>query len=80
LNEFTGEYHSEEFDTTYKIILENGTLLLNRRNSPQETLKPISKDLLKGTHTTFQFIRDDRNQVTAFNLGVGRVKNVRFAK
>jgi CubicO group peptidase (beta-lactamase class C family) len=80
LNEFAGEYHSEELDMTYKIIVENGTLLLNRRNSPIETLKPTSKDLLKGTHTTFQFIRDDRNQVTAFNLGAGRVKNVRFAK
>jgi CubicO group peptidase (beta-lactamase class C family) len=80
LNEFAGEYYSEEFDMTYKIILEDGTLLLNRRNSPIETLKPTSKDLLKGKHTTFQFIRDDHNQVTAFNLGVGRVKNVRFAK
>ncbi len=80
LNEFTGEYHSEELDMTYKIIVEDGTLLLNRRNSPQETLKPTSKDLLKGMHTTFQFIRDDHNQVTAFNLGAGRVKNVRFAK
>jgi CubicO group peptidase (beta-lactamase class C family) len=80
LNEFAGEYYSEELDMTYKIIVEDGTLLLNRRNSPQETLKPTIKDLLKGANTTFQFIRDDHNQVTGFNLGVGRIKNVRFAK
>lgn len=80
LQEFAGEYHCEELDVTYKIIVEDGKLLLNRRNSPQETLKPISKDLLKGTHTTFQFIHDDDNQVTGFNLGEESVKSIRFAK
>jgi CubicO group peptidase (beta-lactamase class C family) len=80
LNEFAGEYYCEELDMTYRIIVEDGTLLLNRRNSPQETLKPTSQDLLKGTHTTFQFIRDDHNQVTGFNLGAELIKNVQFAK
>lgn len=80
LNEFVGEYHSEELDVTYKIILEDGTLRLNRRNFPQETLKPINKYLLKGTDTTFQFIHDDDNQVTGFNLGERTVKSIRFAK
>jgi CubicO group peptidase (beta-lactamase class C family) len=80
LNKFAGEYYCQELDVTYKIILEDGTLRLNRRNFPQETLKPINKYLLKGTDTTFQFIHDDNNQVTGFNLGAGSVKSIRFAK
>jgi CubicO group peptidase (beta-lactamase class C family) len=79
-NEFAGEYHSAELDVTYKIILEDDTLRLDRRNFPQETLKATSKDLFKGTYTTFQFIRDEYNQVTGFNLGAGRVRNIRFVK
>ena len=80
LMDFAGEYRCEELDTTYKIIVEDSKLLLNRGNSPQEILKPISEDLLKGTYTTLQFIRDDHGQVTGFNLGTAGVKNVRFAK
>lgn len=80
LKDFTGEYHCEELDTTYKITVEDGKLLLNRRNAPPEILKPTIKDLWKGTQATFQFVRDDHNRVVGFNLGAGRVKNIRFTK
>jgi hypothetical protein len=80
LKDFAGEYHCEELDTTYKIMVEDSKLLLNRRNFAQETLKPTSKDLLKGTDSTFQFFRDEHDRVAGFNLGAGRVKNIRFIK
>jgi CubicO group peptidase (beta-lactamase class C family) len=80
LKDFAGEYHCKELDTTDKIIVEDGKLLLNRKNVAQEALKPTSNDLLKSTYATFQFIRDDHNHVVGFNLGAGRVKNIRFIK
>ncbi|MBW4624504.1 MAG: beta-lactamase family protein [Brasilonema octagenarum HA4186-MV1] len=82
LVDFTGEYYSQELDATYRISIEDGELLLNRRNSLRETLKPINKDLLKGTDLTLQFVRDDFHQVTEFSLRVegGRVINIQFVK
>lgn len=80
LKDFAGEYHCDELDATYNIIVEADKLLLTRKNSPQEMLKPTTKDLFKGVQTTYQFIRNDHNQVTGFKLGASRVKNILFTK
>ena len=80
LQEFAGAYHCAELEATYKISMEEGKLLLKRKNSPPETLKPTSQDLLKGTHATFQFTRDKHQRVAGFNLDAGRVRNIRFVK
>ena len=82
LMDFTGEYYCQELDITYRISIEGGELLLNRRNSLRETLKPIHKDLLEGTDITLQFVRDDFHQVAGFNMsaGYGSVRNIQFLK
>ncbi|MBD2682267.1 MULTISPECIES: serine hydrolase [Nostoc] len=82
LMDFTGEYYCKELDVTYRISIEDGELLLNRRNSLRETLKPINKDLLEGTDITLQFVRDDFHQVAGFNMsaGYGSVRNIQFVK
>jgi CubicO group peptidase (beta-lactamase class C family) len=82
LMDFTGEYYCEELDVIYRISLEAGELLLNRRNSLRETLKSINQDLLEAKDITLQFSRDDFHQVTGFNMraGYGRVRNIQFVK
>jgi hypothetical protein len=82
LMDFTGEYYCKELDVTYRISIEDGELLLNRRNSLRETLKPINKDLLEGKYITLQFVRDDFHQVAGFNMsaGYGSVRNIQFVK
>ncbi|MEM8535169.1 MAG: serine hydrolase domain-containing protein [Chloroflexota bacterium] len=80
LQDFVGAYHCEELDTTYHIIVEDGKLLLQRRNAPQETLKPITQELLKSTYVMFHFVRDEHNQITGFTLTEQRIKNLRFTK
>jgi CubicO group peptidase (beta-lactamase class C family) len=80
LMDYSGDYYCAELDVTYRLRIENDELILGRRNSPQEHLKPVSHDLFKGTRTSFEFARNAQSQITGFDLGAGRVRNIRFIK
>ncbi len=80
LREYEGKYYCEELDVNYKLSIEDDKLLVVRKGAPEETIKPIRKDLFKGSRFSLQFIRDEEMMIVGFELGADRVKKLRFAR
>ncbi|MCI0525712.1 MAG: beta-lactamase family protein [Acidobacteria bacterium] len=80
LTEYAGVYYSEELDATYRIVIENGVMLIKARNAPRVSPVAQSKDEFRRLGLTFSFTRDDRGKITGFALSGGRAKGVRFVR
>ncbi len=83
MQEYTGEYHSEELDTTYRIILQDDNLLAHHRRHGDIPLIRTKEDVLTGRQWFFhkvQFIRNEKHKITGFLLTGGRVRNLRFER
>ncbi|MFN0110727.1 MAG: serine hydrolase [Blastocatellia bacterium] len=81
LTEYAGTYFSEELDTTYKLVIENGRLFSIDRNDAKRPLVPRTRELftlMQGAQ--FEFTRDATGQVTGFGVNAGRIRGVRFVK
>jgi CubicO group peptidase (beta-lactamase class C family) len=81
LSEFAGNYYSEELDTTYKMSVEEGKLVVIDSNDEKEPLTPTVRDsfaIISGPQ--FEFSRDAAGKVSGFAVHAGRIRNVRFSK
>jgi CubicO group peptidase (beta-lactamase class C family) len=81
LEEYSGDYFSEELNTTYNLIIKGGKLFPKVRYNPLLIpMAPSIKDefLIRGVVVSFN--RDKDNKITGFNLGLGRVKGIFFKK
>lgn len=84
LEEYVGDYTSEELDVTYRIFLKEGKLHLQHENPhrpyPGGILLQQRKDRYNVGRLILKFDRDERNKVMSFTVNAGRVKNIRFVK
>jgi CubicO group peptidase (beta-lactamase class C family) len=80
LLEFPGQFHSEEIQTDFQILIEDGKLCLRRDLGPNLPMQAAGEDLFKVQGWTLRFIRDAENQVSGFRLSSGRVRNLLFEK
>jgi len=84
LNQYLGDYHSQELGVTYSVILENGKLFLHHENpykgDPTTPLFPTFKDKFLQHDNHLQFFRDELGEVDFFTMNAGRVRNIRFDK
>ena len=80
LASYGGSYVSEEIDPVYRILVENGGLVLKRLKSKPEKLEPTLEDHFMGLDGDIHFQRDHAGTITGFVLGAGRVKNFHFKK
>lgn len=80
LAEYTGAYYSEELDTTYRVVIENGMLLIKARNAPRVGLVSQTKDEFRQLGPTFNFVRNDQRQITGFALSGGRARGIQFVR
>lgn len=81
LAEHAGSYYSEELDTTYKLVIEEGKLFVVDRNEAKRPLVTRSKELftlMQGAQ--FEFMRDAAGKVTGFGVNAGRIRGVRFVR
>lgn len=81
LADYTGGFYSEELDTTYKLMVENGRLFAVDRNDAKRPLTPRSRELftlIQGAQ--FEFTRDAAGGITGFGVNAGRIRGVRFVK
>lgn len=78
--EYSGEYYSEELNTSYMVSLESEQLLLKRKYSPKRALKPVTQDIFTCGELTIRFIRNGSDLICALDIGLGRVRNIRFLK
>lgn len=82
LAQYTGSYYSEEIDSTYKVAVENGKLILTRKKFRPSTLDPLFKDAFATGSIlgTIRFTRDRQNRVNGFTVFAGRVRHFAFVK
>jgi CubicO group peptidase (beta-lactamase class C family) len=80
LAEYTGVYYSEELDTSYRVIIEDGKLSVKLRNASRGSLSSQAKDEFRLFGSTFSFVRNGQRQITGFALNGGRSKGIQFVR
>ncbi len=84
LKQYLGDYYSEELRVTYHVVLEEGQLFLHHQNphkgDPKTPLFPTFKDRFLQYNNHFQFFRNEKDEIEAFTMNAGRVRNIRFDK
>ncbi|MCI0436415.1 MAG: beta-lactamase family protein [Gemmatimonadetes bacterium] len=77
---FTGEWYSDELDTTWSIRLDGERLSVERRRFAARTLEPMRGDTLRSGNWILAFQRDGSGRTTGFRLTTGRIRNLVFAR
>ncbi len=80
LQEYTGDYYSDELQVTFRLALKKGKLHFVHKNASESPLKPMLKDKFTERGYRINFVRDKEKKLTGFTLDAGRVKNLRFDK
>jgi len=82
LQDFEGDYYSEELQTAYRFHISGERLLLSFRNNPDMPLSPVDIDAFgNGRRTLYRFTRDVNHNVTGLLLSCeGNVNNIMFSK
>ena len=80
LLEYPGEFYSEEIQTGFQILVEDGKLYLRRDSGPNLPMQAMEKDRFRVRGWTVRFIRGNENEIIGFRLNSGRVRNLFFAK
>jgi len=83
LAEFTGEFYSQELNTTYSFMMESGKLIARHTRLNDIMLTPVKPDQFSGNEWFFgqiEFVRDKDNNITGCKVSSGRVRNIRFDK
>lgn len=82
LADYAGNYYSEEIDSTYKVTVIDGKLILARKKFRNSTLDPLFKDAFATGSIlgTIRFTRDRQNRVNGFTVFAGRVRHFAFVK
>lgn len=80
LQEYVGDYYSDELDAVWSIKLEGESLTSRIRYHPARRLTAVSRDQFSLATATLAFVRSSQNKVVAFTLDAGRAKDLRFVK
>jgi len=80
LEEYVGDYHSDELQFTHKLVLKDGKLYFRHKNAPKKPLSPTLGDMFKVSYATIHFIRDHQNKISGFTLSTERARNIRFVR
>ena len=78
--EYVGNYRSVEIDPVYRIVEENGKLVLKRLKHDPQTLTGVSPDLFQVEIGAIQFQRDGKKNIVGMKLSTGRIRDLEFAK
>ncbi len=81
LKPYEGRYFSPELEVFYTLEIQDTTLVLKIRNTPDIELSAIEEDVYKGDVFfigELQFMRDQRGAVNGFEVSNGRTKGIRF--
>jgi CubicO group peptidase (beta-lactamase class C family) len=83
LDQYVGNYYSEELGTFYTISIQDSMLVARHRRHGDIQLTPTIKDQLTGNVWWFRnvhFIRNENRIITGFKLTGGRVRNLKFVR
>jgi CubicO group peptidase (beta-lactamase class C family) len=83
LEEYAGEYYSDELLTTYRLDVEEDSLIFKKsfkqRNVPKSPLKSMTRDNFITGGMNIEFLRNKENQIVRFIMDAGRDK-IEFIK
>lgn len=79
---YAGRYYSEEVETGYVIVDENGQLVARHRHLDDIALTAGARDQFQGRYplSDITFERDAAGRVSGFVVSNGRTRGVRFAR
>jgi CubicO group peptidase (beta-lactamase class C family) len=77
---YIGDYHSSDAETTLRVALEAGRLVIHRRPSSSLPLEPVYRDAFRSPLGFVRFHRDGRGRVTEFGISQARVHDIRFER
>jgi hypothetical protein len=83
LNEYVGEYVSDELNTSYEVAVEKNKLVMRHRRHGTISLLPAWKDDFRGGERflrSVEFDRDETGLVIGLRVTQGRSRNLRFVK
>ena len=80
LADYAGTYASEELDVQLTVAVQDGRLVLRRREAEDAPLRPVYEDDFTSPIGSLRFSRDGAGRVTGFGIYNGRIRNVRFAR
>jgi len=79
LNEYIGEYYSDEAEAKFYVQVKNGRLVLVQKPKTEIQLSPTYKDGFESPVGIIYFERE-KKKITALKISVGRARNVEFKK
>ena len=82
LNDYVGDYYSDEVEAKLKITVTDGKLIIHRYSNVDYTLIPVYKDAFKiqNSSVIVHFNRIKNNKVSNLKFTTARVRNVLFKK
>jgi CubicO group peptidase (beta-lactamase class C family) len=81
LSKFTGNFRSDELDTTYTLSIEDGHLTVKRRNNPLIPLDAATgREFYSGDLGTLVFHSDADRRVSGFSLFTQQARDISFTK
>jgi CubicO group peptidase (beta-lactamase class C family) len=79
MNEYTGEYYSDEAEAKFYVIIKNGKLVMLQKPKTEFQLTPTYKDGFETPAGVVYFERE-KNRIINLKISVGRARNVEFRK
>ena len=80
LDEFAGEYHSEELAFTYRLATAGSDPFLPYENAPSDPLASVGRDKFRVGNRNMHFERDESGRVQGFSVSTERAQNLRFVR
>jgi CubicO group peptidase (beta-lactamase class C family) len=77
LSAYTANYYSPELDTTWRIEVKDGRLIIKRRALPDQPIDGVFLDAFQTPAGVLRFTREN-GRITGFVVGAGRVTGFRF--
>ena len=79
MNEYTGEYYSDEAEAMFYVIIKNGKLFIQQKPKAEFQLTPTYKDGFE-TPAGIVYFEREKNKIINLKISVGRARNVEFKK
>jgi hypothetical protein len=80
MNEYAGEYYSEEAEVKYYVRIKDGKLIAHRDPITDIPFSPTYKDGFTAGPINVFFERDKTSRIIAMKVFTGRARNVEFKK
>jgi CubicO group peptidase (beta-lactamase class C family) len=80
LNDFAGDWYSDEAQSRISLTVDNGNLILVLRPVARFQLAPVYKDTFSGQGYVFWFTRDAAGKIDKLHVGTGRMRDMLFER